>query len=88
MAANLPSANEGIDEILGQLVASLPRPTTRYDPNPSRKSAALLALQTISLVSRQWSDAAQRRIVSKLVWAARDPGNSTGLKRWNTIRAY
>ncbi|KAL8276376.1 hypothetical protein RQP46_011221 [Phenoliferia psychrophenolica] len=68
MAANPPAAllafpNEVLDEILGHLVSCLP-------PEPSgaqRKSLKLQALETVSLVSKQWRAVALRRLVSKLV---------------------
>ncbi|KAL8276111.1 hypothetical protein RQP46_011493 [Phenoliferia psychrophenolica] len=56
--------NEVLDEILGHLVTSLP-PSSKQDT--SKKSPALQALATVSLVSRQWRAVALRRLVSKLV---------------------
>ncbi|KAL8286976.1 hypothetical protein RQP46_003982 [Phenoliferia psychrophenolica] len=63
-SALLAFPNEVLDDILSQLITSIP-------PDPahttSRKSTQLQALETVSLVSKKWRAVALRRLVAKLV---------------------
>ncbi|KAL8281291.1 hypothetical protein RQP46_006325 [Phenoliferia psychrophenolica] len=56
--------NEVLDDILGQLLTSVPPDQKPANP---RKSPQLEALEAVSLVSKKWRAVALRRLVAKLV---------------------